>query len=345
MTISHRGPLEPPDPDQIEITLLGRGVGESVVVHLTNGVWLIVDSFNQGASPAPQSYLEAMGVGESAVKVLVITHFDRDHYLGIDKLHANYSTARLMITRALRTEPFYQLYSYNDPDNDLRMLAGTLRRAREREIAPHTPGIRDLQVSQLVLESGPVQVRALSPTQAAVDASCAELAASIDASDISAVKSQLSRDNRCSVVLHISAPEAACLLGADLERGVAGFGWQAVLDEPDHENLQRSNIVKVPHHGSNGADHPGMWDHLVDRDPWLLVAPFWSSGLPRDTDIIRLKQRSRTVYQAAPSVGYEENEFGVRVSLRAETGIVQARRRINEPDWSVSPVDPAFLHP
>lgn len=33
-----------PESDQFELTLIGPGYGESVVVHLGRGLWMIVDS-------------------------------------------------------------------------------------------------------------------------------------------------------------------------------------------------------------------------------------------------------------------------------------------------------------
>ena len=33
----------PPAPDELEVSLFGRGVGECAVVHLGSGEWLVVD--------------------------------------------------------------------------------------------------------------------------------------------------------------------------------------------------------------------------------------------------------------------------------------------------------------
>jgi hypothetical protein len=34
----------PPRPDELELSLFGSGIGESLAVHLGNGEWAIVDS-------------------------------------------------------------------------------------------------------------------------------------------------------------------------------------------------------------------------------------------------------------------------------------------------------------
>ena len=57
--------LPPPATDEIEVTLLGRGVGECVIVHLLNDEWLIVDTFCENGSPAALGYLESIGVDKA----------------------------------------------------------------------------------------------------------------------------------------------------------------------------------------------------------------------------------------------------------------------------------------
>lgn len=329
-----------PAADELEITLLGRGVGECVVVHLGDGEWMVVDSYQLGGEPAARTYLTSMGVDPAAVKVLIVTHFHADHYRGMDLLHDWCNSARLMVTRALRSETFYTLYA-DDPDSTkFAGLQSAMLRAKNRSVAPMTPGLRDLKAGQIV-HDGAVRAVALSPTEHAVTVSCEEIAAAIAARDRPDVTSRLMKDNRCSVALHLEAGASAVLLGADLEDDPAGFGWQAVLNEPDHKHLTPCNLLKVPHHGS---DTSVGWDALVEDHPWMLVAPYWSSALPKPTDVARLRSRARALYQAAPSVGFDEDEFGNSVSRPAETGIVQARRRFTETDWTIEALPPAFLH-
>lgn len=333
-----------PAADEVEITLLGRGVGESIVVHLTADEWMIVDSFEMNSEPAAQTYLESMGIPVEHIRTLVITHFDRDHFVGIDKLVDHYPNARLEITRALRQPNFMRIYGIQDEDNDYPTLFGALERARRRRIAPHISGLRDLKCGQLLREVPPIRVMALSPTESAVEVACAELARAIDSLDPGNVKSQLSRDNRCSVVLHISAGCSAILLGGDLERAPQAFGWGAVLEEPDHRYLQRSNLVKVPHHGSDGAHYAEMWNALVEEQPWIIVAPFWNNRIPGQDDIQRLQALGRAVYQAAPSEQlHSVDEFGNSWSQPAVTGGIRARRGLNEPRWRLDVMEPGFL--
>src|SRR5438105_689314 len=93
--------MNPPDTDEFEVTVLGRGVGECIVVHLLENRWMIVDSFRMRQVPVAQQYLDDLGVTPDRVEVIVVTHFHVDHYRGVDLLHDHYENARLMITAAL----------------------------------------------------------------------------------------------------------------------------------------------------------------------------------------------------------------------------------------------------
>ena len=75
------GRNRPPNPEEIEVTLLGPGYGESAVLHIGNGVWVIVDScINHEGIPQALEYLESIGVAPAqAVDLIVATHWHDDH--------------------------------------------------------------------------------------------------------------------------------------------------------------------------------------------------------------------------------------------------------------------------
>jgi hypothetical protein len=51
-----------PSISEIEITLLGPGYGESIIIHIGNNQWVIIDSCIDSAdnSCAPLSYLQSI---------------------------------------------------------------------------------------------------------------------------------------------------------------------------------------------------------------------------------------------------------------------------------------------
>ena len=76
----------PPRADEIEISLFGPGCGESLVLHLGHGDWMIVDSCidNVSAGPASLRYLRDLGIDPARqVKWILTTHWHDDHIRGL----------------------------------------------------------------------------------------------------------------------------------------------------------------------------------------------------------------------------------------------------------------------
>lgn len=223
-----------------------------------------------------------------------------------------------------------------------------LHRAGRRVLGPFVAGLVPLKVGLSMLDAGSVRVRALSPSDQAVAASCGELAERA-ALGKGPIKSQLRGDNRCSVALHIAAYGSSVLLSGDVESAPAQFGWSAILADARHQSLQPAQVIKVPHHGSSGAHHEGMWSRLVAPDAAMLVAPFTSlvSPIPTAEDCRRLKSRGGRLLQAAPSGAAERtgvfDESGARrvVEIPQRVGVVRARKKPNGP-WRILLTPPAF---
>ena len=84
--VTEMGP--PPGEGDFELTLLGPGYGESLVLHVGGGIWVLVDScHNAAGSPQALQYLENIGINPSeVVDLIVATHWHDDHIRGIAKL-------------------------------------------------------------------------------------------------------------------------------------------------------------------------------------------------------------------------------------------------------------------
>ena len=80
----------PPGSHEIEVSVFGPGFGESIVVHLGSGRWMIVDSClaRSTKEPAALDYLQEIGVDVSAnVRFVVSTHWHDDHIRGLAKVY------------------------------------------------------------------------------------------------------------------------------------------------------------------------------------------------------------------------------------------------------------------
>ena len=72
-------------PDQIEVTVIGPGFGESIVIHVGSNQWVVVDSCldSRTGAPAALTYLNTLGVDPSVgVKLIVASHWHDDHIGG-----------------------------------------------------------------------------------------------------------------------------------------------------------------------------------------------------------------------------------------------------------------------
>lgn len=340
---------DPPADDEIEITLFGRGVGECLVLHVGHNNWVIIDSFNsEHKLPDPRSgkvrrapvarwYLERMGIAHEHIGWIVVTHFHQDHYIGVDQLHEHYRNAQLLVTAALDDEVFRQVYSDKVEPRLCGKLPETMARARKRR----SDGLRTLRVSSHILFDG-ARLTALAPMDGALDASAVAIAEHMTAGR-RAIRAFLRDKNWCSVVLHLDTAAGYALLGGDLINEPAQYGWQAVLDDSQHQYLSRASMVKVPHHGSSNADHSGMWHQLVEDGPLMAVAPYTrlSKPIPTADDWRRLCGRG-PLYQAAPSVEMVTGTFGFDAAAEGPTGVVQARRCVGDKHWRVRTEGPAF---
>ena len=77
-----------PSADEIEVVLFGTGFGDSIVLNLDDGSWVIVDScISPEGKPFALEYLESIGAKPGkAVDGVVATHWHDDHIRGIATL-------------------------------------------------------------------------------------------------------------------------------------------------------------------------------------------------------------------------------------------------------------------
>src|SRR4051812_22448018 len=92
----------PPSPTELEVSLFGPGVGESIVIHLADDRWIVVDSCrDKDSSCVPLTYLQSLGVAlDAAVTDVVATHAHDDHIRGISQLLEAATGATLSVPSA-----------------------------------------------------------------------------------------------------------------------------------------------------------------------------------------------------------------------------------------------------
>ena len=81
--------LDKPTAHTVEITLFGGGggFGESVLIHLGNNKWIVVDCCVDATKHAlPLTYLEEIGSSPENIIIVICTHWHSDHIMGMSEI-------------------------------------------------------------------------------------------------------------------------------------------------------------------------------------------------------------------------------------------------------------------
>ena len=308
MTEDLQGPLITlPAADEIEVSLFGPGTGESCVIHLGLGQWLIVDSCrarNDRRQPAALSYLRSLGVSiRDSVVALVATHWHDDHISGMAETFQEAASAEFYFSSAVRIDELEAFVKdrttasrFKSGANELAAVKSISRRdGMERVLHPVAVNTRIWSSPRHPI----TEVWALSPSSTDQLLAWEHIGGELARRNNSPTYGQLADldPNDASVVLLLKSIYGPILLGADLEhqKNIRTRGWHAVRDSVDGPIQAR--IFKVPHHGSSNADCPEVWEHEIAQDAICLVAPFGkgTSPPPQPDDVARIRQhRSRS---------------------------------------------------
>ncbi len=358
-----------PAPDEVEISLLGPGVGESIVVHLGFGDWIVVDSCRgRGSSrSAPLEYLERMGVDAATqVKRTVATHAHNDHIQGIAELFEACEAADFVHPAASGNSDFYTLLGLDEMSESSPYAYSEYRKVldivMQREAVRHKKPLFGVKDGSTVYRRWPsngdpgAEALALAPSEEAVRQAIQVFKDSGEVVDLNPYRVMTGDPNTFCAVIWISVGSVHALLGSDLLVGVgADTGWKGVLLSANKPPV-RASCFKVPHHGAPNADHPPVWEELLESNPLTLLTPYWTGKVPRPSlsDQSRLCARTdRAFITCKPSIPAQPDSVqkeaaylrSVATNVRLERGFigqVRARRKIDGSDeWRVDLMAPA----
>jgi beta-lactamase superfamily II metal-dependent hydrolase len=351
-----------PGRDVIEVSIFGPGKGESVLVHLGQNEWIVVDSCvnsRTGKIPALE-YLDSIGVDASSqVRLVVGTHAHDDHFAGLAQVLERCESAYFVCQGALVKEQFMALV-----EMDKRLYPEVRKRAlaeygRVWDIVQQRSAARggmlplkfaSQERSLLVTDTG-AKVMALSPSDQAHARSLQALADAFTAAR-SSRKIGYIDPNELAIALWIEVAGRTVLLGADLLKGPAGCGWGAVLDF--FYPAKKATVYKVAHHGSVNAHHDGIWEQLLVENPVALLAPYRpGKPVPSRDDRQRICGLTTKAYiTAKPDLPAQSKEIrremaalgplakNVREPWGAP-GQIRARSGPGQEAWDISLIPPA----
>ena len=349
-----------PPPDVAEVSLIGTGYGESVVVHVGWGEWMIVDSCPEKESPhlvqsSAVSYLRRIGVDLSKqVSLVFASHWHDDHVAELSKVVGHCASADFCCASVFAYPEFVRFACDRGDASVPRRNRSTgeilkiLKILRSRGKRP-----KFMSSDRLVRETDRgVRVIALSPSDDLVARFMSALAGRIPDLKSPGNGTREIRQNDASVVLQVDFGSDSVLLGADLEE-TPGRGWSAIVDESTFAGKRKSSVYKVAHHGSKTGECAAVWEKLLSPDPFAVLTPFvlGRNILPSEEDVKRILGRTPNAYSAARPVSAGQTggrgfaldgtrACGVRwktASRHPERGHLRLRRRLRDVQspWSV----------
>lgn len=308
-----------------EVSLFGPGKGESVVVHLGAGRWIVVDSCRDQHSDAVAAlqYLGGIGVDLATdVRAIVATHAHDDHFAGIADIVEACPAAIIVTSQALITREFLALV---EAERDIAGVTDTASYREYRRIfdivqqrkdsaTGRRPLVRASENKVLLnlpaLGAAPsASVTALSPSEHAVTRAQEVLAKNLLQAMGERTRRSTLDPNEASIALWVRAGGVNVLLGADLLSGPRGCGWGAVLD--CFTPTEPATLYKAAHHGSSTSHHPDLWKLLLTREPVVLLTPFRNGNvdIPKDSDIAYLLAHTDKAWTTSPRKPTSSNTF------------------------------------
>lgn len=309
--------LTPPADDEVEVSVFGPGYGESVLVHLGNQEWMIVDSCVDLASrtPASLNYLRALGVAlNTSVKLVIATHWHDDHIRGLATIIESCAEADFVCSAALRPPEFLTLVNLLGKQSMMENsgvdeFSRILQILEDRAKTGHRKKLKWAMVDRTLWEREanrssaplPAQVRAFSPSDKALELAFTEFGKLLPRSRTPKRRVTAQRPNHVAVVIGASIGNVNVLLGSDLEeQNDPELGWRAIV-ESSIRPTEKAFLFKIPHHGSKNGDHPPVWSELLIENPIAFLSPFQkgSVALPTPSDIERIKTNTDHAFLSA----------------------------------------------
>ncbi len=306
-----------PASDEIEVTIFGAGYGESIIIHIGQGNWIIIDSTlsRDSANPSALDYLNKLGIDVATqVKTVIVTHWHDDHIKGIAEIAKQCSQAEFFISSALmnakNAEKFKNLVFDSALSRRVRLSVNSASGIDEFIklfdvlIARNSPPDYAFRGTNLYIDQVlDIHVSALTPHKSVFEQAIDAIISQLPDQNGTIKKLRAPTPNFCSVVVWLKIGDTRILLGADLEEVSAHRGWSLIVSDKQKSSSVidgKAELFKVAHHGSVTGHYNGIWDELLTENPICLIAPFSRSPkLPTQADIKRIKELSTEAYLTA----------------------------------------------
>ena len=337
-----------PEPDEVEVSLFGPGYGESALIHIGNGKWVIVDSFlDEESEPIALAYLRDLGFDPAeAVLFIVATHWHDDHIRGMAKLVEFCAGATFCCAAALRTHEF--LAAVGALESKPSSVAGSgVQELYEVFSLLTNRSSRPVfaMSSRRIFNYGGCQIWSLSPFDKEFAGFLQEVGNLVPNPLEAMRRIPPLTPNKLAIVLWVKVGETVLLLGSDLERP----GWLDILEDGERPR-PKASVFKIPHHGSENAHEDRVWNEMLHSEPIAALAPWRRGGreLPKNRDTERINSFTPMAYatttrltraprERARSVERTIRETGVKIRrIGHSPGVVRLRKKLDSPTaWDI----------
>lgn len=352
-----------------EITLIGTGggYGESIVVHLGNKTWIIIDSCIDPVSKKclPLLYLEDIGVNiRTDVKLLICTHWHDDHIRGISQILEAAEDSDFCFAKPNDRVKFLQLLSLdyskiekeasNSSTIEFNRCIELIDKRQKRLVLAQENTILIGTNLDSNLRS---EVISLSPSYQTILDFDKEISSLIKEFGTINKKMSVQSPNSKSVALFIKLGKHRALLGADLEIGMnENEGWRNILNNSTVID-KKSSLYKIPHHGSETGHHIDIWVKLLEKDPISKLTP-WNKNfkLPNPEMLSVICSLSSNVFMTTPVINSKPKKRSKEIEkiisrlnfslaeIKFKKGIIRSRINLLDIDdkWKIELFENAF---
>ena len=291
-----------PGKGEFEFTLLGPGYGESILLHVGEGVWILVDScVGKDGTPRALQYLESIGVDPAeAVGLIVATHWHDDHIRGIANMVEVCSRAAFCCASVLCNEEFLAVADALErrgpsfTSSGLREIHNVISRLMQTRSSPKLA-----LADRRLFVKGKCEVWSLSPSDQSFQGFLRSISGLvIGRRGRGEMRLPDLSPNEVAVALWVRVDDVTVLLGSDLEKR----GWIEILQSQERP-AAKASVFKIPHHGSESSYAPEVWEHMLDSDPTAVLTPWRRGGraVPNQREVGLILSRTSKAYVTARS--------------------------------------------
>ena len=334
--------MRPNSNEFLIVVLGGAGEGESIVVHIGDDRWMIIDSCRVGQETLALKYLKDNEIPFNNVDYIVCTHWHADHVYGLGEILLNCENARFLVPLVSQSKmmPYYFVKKIAEKDiHDFETVAHEFKFCMDLAKKRGKLGYlgKDKNIFKGKKYDHVLCIDALSPSDAMLT-KYQKLWASRkdDDFDESGVD-----PNKSSVAIGVSIDDKLhFMFGADLEcnrpDGDDDFancvhmcqrrkdvGWCNVCCESTIYNYHgKYDYVKIIHHSSKTGYCPSMWDNKVSGNVIGVSTVFSKDGLPTSDMGKIYMRRCKDYYVAAPPQNYQQPDSETDIERMQQAGVV-----------------------